>query len=111
MKVLLLPCKIRVDRFVPQKGTEAVSFLWSELVAKFAPTATVQATQSLRKLTPGTFVGLKTNGTNFIFRNPDGSNSIAFLLKQDAAFPSKIKEVWRVESVSDNRIGKIDEVT
>ena len=98
-RFILTPCHIREDRVVP--SDEAVELDWPKLAALLAPSRSHQALMTLRRLKVDTYVGLvkQPDGgtTNFMFQSPDHTNDIAWLLKKDPTFPTKLDVIYRVE--------------
>ena len=101
---VLQPCKIRSDRIVPQKDTEAVTFDWAELKRELVPSNNPKGIRNLRGIERDIYVGTTKHPrnqqeVNFIFRNFDRSNSIGWLLSKDPTFSERIVKVYKVESV------------
>ena len=100
---ILQPCRLRADRLVPTKD-EVVTFEWEDLVERLAPSKSLQAKMTLRKLQKGAFIGTTRQAesqspTNFLLVMPDRSGRIGGLIKQDPSFPERLLEVFQVQSV------------
>lgn len=116
---VLQPCKLREDRFVPQKDEEPLVIKSIQgLLDKFAPTMYGHRVQ-LRQLRVGAYVGLIKGSRSrktvpFLVWNPDRSNRIRWLINQDPEFGDRVLEVYRADtvdwgaSVSEVETGKKD---
>jgi len=99
-KFVLQPCKIRGDRVVPTKDPP-VELDGRQLIAKLAPNRLPHNLLRLRQARLGSFIGRckgSRSGREVLFTvwNPDRSNKIGWLLKQDAAFPDRLIEIYRL---------------
>jgi hypothetical protein len=116
-KFSLLPCSLREFWLCPLKGSEPVSFSWSELARKFAPSGEIAALRTLRALKTGAFVGLLAHPRqpilyNFLLLNTDRSGDLTKILRQDPSFSSRLREVFRVEWAEwDSRIAESPTIT
>lgn len=105
-KIVMLPCKLREDRLVPEKDAEAVSFTELEVLSRFRLDGRKAQDQNiLRMLVPAAYIGLvssrKTGSpVRFYVRNHDLSGDISWVIASDASFPSRLLEVWLVESAT-----------
>jgi len=108
-KFLLQPCKLRVDRLVPQKGTEPIELTWRELAEKLAPSRDVQALRTLYRAQAGSFLGLVRDRNNpkklvnFCFLAQDRRGSLAGILMRDASFAARLVEAYQVVSLDKGR--------
>ena len=98
-RFILTPCHLREDRVVP--SGDPVELDWPKLAALLAPSRTQNALMTLRRMKVDQYVGLvkQANGgtTNFLFQSPDRTNDIAWLLKKDPAFPTRLDVIYRCE--------------
>ena len=98
-RFILTPCHLREDRVVP--SGDAVELDWPKLAALLAPSRTMNALMTLRRMKVDQYVGLvkvPTGGTtNFLFQSPDRTNDIAWLLKKDPTFPATLDVIYRCE--------------
>ena len=100
--IVLTPCKLRLDRIVPQKGAESLVLDWRETVKRLAVSGQPTALANLRRMDRGSFVGLARDARgqirNFVLKNPDRSDKVDWLLARDPSFPDRLVEVYRVEA-------------
>jgi len=119
-RFVLQPCRIREDRVVPTKD-EPVVLDAKELITKFAPNRVPKEKLAVRMARLGSFLGLCKGSRSgrtvpFIIWNPDRSNKIRWLLKQDEAFPDRLLEIYRLQevdwgsSVEEIPSGKLDKL-
>jgi len=105
-KIVMLPCRLREDRLVPEKGSEAVSFTELEVLSRFRLDGRKSADQNiLRMLVPASYIGLVSSRktgepVRFYVRNNDLYGDISWVLKGDPSFPGRLLEVWLVESAT-----------
>lgn len=108
-RFVLQPCKLRVDKLVPQKGAEPIELTWRELVAKLAPSRDVQGMKTLYHAQAGAFLGLvrdKRNPdrlVNFCYVAQDRGGSVAGILMKDASFATRLVEAYQVISLDKGR--------
>ena len=98
-EVVLQPAKLRDDKFVLQRGADALTLGWKALRERFAPTEATTALTLLRMLKPGTFVGMRQRGraqTMFVLDAAGCSSRIRGLTKKDPAFSTELVEVFLV---------------
>lgn len=112
-KVVLIPCKLREDRFARQKGGESVELTPQELMTKFHMKAgSREVVETLRRMAPQGFLGLREGATgpsHFYFRNNDLSGDIGWLLKRSPDFAAQVLEVWMVDRVEWDGTGIVRE--
>lgn len=101
-RFVLTPCHIREDQVVPTSGMAAVELDWPKVVELLAPSNSLNAKMTLRRLRVNAFVGtLKAPpgkpATNFLFQNLDRANRIGWLLKRNPNFPNMVEQIYRVE--------------
>lgn len=107
----LMPCRLREDRFVPDKGADLVNMTWRELAEKLAPSNRVEALRTLQYVQRGAYVGLldRRDGppSNFCFVAQDRSGNIGEILRRNPAFASRVLEVYQVVEI-DHEAGMLE---
>lgn len=101
-RIVLQPCKLREDEFVPTKEQPSV-FDWKQLSKKLAPSRDIKARHNLLLLQPQAFVGLlvtSKGASNFVLMNENRSGNIATIVARDPSFLDRLLEVYRVEEVT-----------
>lgn len=113
-RFLLTPCRVREDRVIADG--DPVELDWPKMTALLAPSKSLEALMTLRKLKTNTYVGLLKHAphpglgrqtaqaalvappTNFVFQNKDpNSNNIGWLLKKMPTFSDSLKAFYRVD--------------
>jgi hypothetical protein len=103
-RYVLLPCRLRDGKLVPEKESEGITMSWRELVVKLAPSNRVEALKTLQHLQRGAFVGLLDQGdsrppSNFCFVAQDRSGNVGEVLRRNPSFSRRLKEVYQVIEV------------
>lgn len=105
--LLLRPCKLRDDKFVPVKGAETEWFEWPRLVEVLAPSRSKRAITVLLEARRGSFLGvIRKPGSevlfNFMILPQYEQNNARFLLDTNSNFPQELIKVYSVEEVRDS---------
>lgn len=100
-RFVLLPCRLREDKLVPEKGTEPITLDWRELAAKLAPSNRIEALKTLKHVQRGAYIGLLDQGknkppSNFCFIAQDRSGNVADVLRRNPMFGDRLIEVYKV---------------
>jgi hypothetical protein len=110
-KFVMLPCKVREDRIVPQKQGEPVELTGLQVIERFLLDMRSPADLlAFRSLSPNSFIGLVKSALNgrpirFYIRNTDLSGDISWILKRDPTFAARLLEVWKIDSAAwDSRV-------
>ena len=102
-KFVMLPCKVREDRIVPQKGAAPVEMTGLQVIERFLLDVRQPADlYAFRSLAPESFIGLATSALNgrpvrFYIRNTDLSGDISWVLKRSPTFADRLLEVWKID--------------
>lgn len=100
-RFVIMPCRLREDRFVPEKECSPLELDWRELAKKLAPSNRIEALKTLKHIQTGAYVGLLNQGrgrppSNFVYIAQDRSGNAAGLIRNDPSFGSKLIEVYKV---------------
>lgn len=110
-RFVLMPCRIREDRMVPD-AEEPKVLDWAQVSLLLAPSRSPSALMTLRRMRVNSYVGLlkQPSGaiTNFLFQNDDKSNDLSWLLKRNPALASQLQALYRVdEATFDSRVEEL----
>ena len=111
-RFVLTPCKLRADKAVPLTTQEPLLLDWAGLTKLLAPSRSLNALATLRRLRVNSYVGLalQENGavTNFLFMNDDRSSNMESLLKRKPSLSTQLQALYRVdEAVLDARVEEL----
>ena len=105
-KIVLIPCKLRVDRLVPVKDGEPITLTPVELMKKFRMDPANRVHQATMKmLSPLSYIGLTQHVskpkelTHFYLKNLDLSNDVEWIQKKNPTWAERLQEVWLVDQV------------
>jgi len=106
-KIVLQPCKLREDKFVPVKGAESVNVDLGGFIKLLGLDSKKDlAVRILRELRVTSYVG-RHEGRVFSLYNPDLTSYVGWLLKTKPTFGDNLQELWRVESIAmDSKVSE-----
>ena len=103
-RYVLKPCSVRGTRIVVSRNESDLVLTWAELCVKLAPSKSPRALSILSVLTPSSFVGVVRTPRGpglFLYADPQRKGNLRPLVKKDAGFPSRVLEVYWVDSVTE----------
>lgn len=100
-RITIKKCQIKNDKLIPTGEKEVLDI--RDAIRKLAPSKSGKGIQNVVNAKSGHYIGLNSDGTNFVIVNPTDDGDIRWLIRKKPELLDNISELYLVDDMEIKR--------